>query len=112
MSLTIVLVLILLCLLFASAWLQQISWRVVILYPALSLITFFAYGWDKALAQQGKRRTAESTLHLLALCVGWPGALAAQQYFRHKTRKRKFLITLWITVFVNVITLGYLVWSN
>ena len=111
-SLITALLLVLLCFLLVSAYLQRISWLVVIAYPALSLMTFFAYGWDKSSARHGKWRTAESTLHLLALCGGWPGALAAQHYFRHKTRKHKFLITFWITVFVNVLMLGYLVGSD
>ncbi|WP_240804993.1 cold shock and DUF1294 domain-containing protein [Cupriavidus oxalaticus] len=38
-----------------------------------SLITFFAYADDKTRASRNTWRTPETTLHLLALCGGWPG---------------------------------------
>jgi len=67
-----------------------------------SLITFFAYADDKTRASRNTWRTPETTLHLLALCGGWPGALAAQHLLRHKNRKRAFQVTFWGTVSVNV----------
>ena len=70
-----------------------------------SLITFFAYGDDKTRASRHTWRTPETTLHLLALCGGWPGALAAQHLLRHKNRKRAFQATFWGTVVVNVGTM-------
>lgn len=70
-----------------------------------SLITFFAYADDKTRASRNTRRTPETTLHLLALCGGWPGALAAQHLLRHKNRKRSFQVTFWGTVAVNVGTM-------
>ncbi len=59
------------------------------------------YGADKAAAQQGRRRTPESTLHLIGLAGGWPGALIARQLFRHKTVKQPFSTIFWGTVAVN-----------
>lgn len=53
----------------------------------LSAITFIVYALDKHAAQTGRRRTPESTLHLLELAGGWPGAWIAQQRLRHKSRK-------------------------
>ena len=41
-------------------------------------------------AQLGAWRTQESTLHMLALTGGWPGAALAQQIFRHKSSKKTF----------------------
>ncbi|MBF6990830.1 cold shock and DUF1294 domain-containing protein [Cupriavidus sp. IK-TO18] len=67
-----------------------------------SLITFFAYADDKTRASRNTWRTPETTLHLLALCGGWPGALAAQQLLRHKNRKPTFQVTFWGTVSVNI----------
>ena len=64
-------------------------------YAAASLIAFAAYALDKAAARGGHRRTPENTLHLLALLGGWPGALLAQQVFRHKTRKLSFQLLCW-----------------
>ncbi|WP_153605141.1 DUF1294 domain-containing protein, partial [Pseudomonas aeruginosa] len=34
-------------------------------------------------------------LHLFELLGGWPGALVAQQVFRHKTRKLSFQLVFW-----------------
>lgn len=72
------------------------------LYAVLSLITFFAYWKDKAAAQAGRWRTPESTLHTLALLGGWPGAVFAQQWLRHKSSKAEFRTIFWCTVLLNV----------
>ncbi|MGL6122255.1 MAG: DUF1294 domain-containing protein, partial [Shewanella sp.] len=55
------------------------------MYLTLSLLTFIAYAIDKSAAKRNKWRTKESTLHLLALMGGWPGALFAQNLLRHKS---------------------------
>ena len=70
-------------------------------------MTFIAYAFDKSKAQQGAWRTAESTLHMLALIGGWPGAAIAQQRLRHKSQKRAFRNMFWFTVVINV---GALFW--
>ncbi|MCW2867562.1 MAG: DNA-binding protein [Marmoricola sp.] len=70
-------------------------------YLATSVLTAGAYGVDKAAAQQGAWRTRESTLHLLALLGGWPGALLARQAWHHKTVKQPFVTVLWLTVALN-----------
>ena len=57
---------------------------------------------DKAAAQAGRWRTSEATLHLLALAGGWPGALLAQHWLRHKSAKRAFRAVFWVTVVLNV----------
>jgi len=75
---------------------------------ALSLITFVVYAFDKAAARNGTWRTPESTLHLLGLCGGWPGALIAQETFRHKSKKRSFRLVFWATAFMNCATLVWL----
>lgn len=74
---------------------------IVLIYSFLSLITFIAYAIDKLAARRGGERIRERTLHLLALCGGWPGALAGQWLFRHKTRKPSFQACFWLTVLLN-----------
>ncbi|MEL7668339.1 MAG: DUF1294 domain-containing protein [Actinomycetota bacterium] len=74
-------------------------------YLAFSIVTFAVYAWDKSAARRGARRVPESTLHVLALLGGWPGALVAQQALRHKTRKQPFRTIFWLTVLVNCIVL-------
>lgn len=65
---------------------------------AMSAITFVAYALDKHAAQNGRWRTPESTLHLLKLAGGWPGAWLAQQTLRHKSRKPGYRATFWTLV--------------
>lgn len=75
------------------------------LYAFLSAWLFALYAFDKAAARAGRRRTAEATLHLLALAGGWPGALLAQRVLRHKTRKQPFQRVFWGTVAGNCVLL-------
>lgn len=70
-------------------------------YPLLSLISFGQYWNDKRSAQKGRWRTPESQLQLVALLGGWPGALVAQQVFRHKTRKLPFQLLFWLIVLLH-----------
>lgn len=78
------------------------------LYPAVSALTFMVYAFDKSAARQGEWRTAESTLHMLALVGGWPGALLAQQMLRHKSSKAEFRAVFWGTVVLNVLAFIFL----
>jgi len=68
----------------------------------VSLLAFFVYGFDKNAAETGRWRTKESTLHLLALIGGWPGAWCAQRVFRHKVRKAGFMTVYWATVLAHI----------
>ena len=89
----------------------QAGWipgAVALAYAVMSVLTFSLYALDKAAAQGGGRRTPESSLHLLALTGGWPGALIAQQRLRHKTRKQPFGTIFWATVVVNIAALAVL----
>ena len=57
---------------------------------ALNLLTFAAFGLDKALARRGRRRISEARLLQFAFFGGTPAAYAARSLFRHKTRKQPF----------------------
>ena len=81
-------------------------------YVLLSLASYVMYGADKAAAHDGHRRTPESTLHLVDLLGGWPGALVAQQRFRHKTVKASFQATFWVSVLANLGLAAWLVSSG
>jgi uncharacterized membrane protein YsdA (DUF1294 family) len=80
---------------------------VLLIYLVFSVATFGAYALDKSAAERGAWRTSESTLHLLALVGGWPGALVAQNRLRHKSRKQPFRAVFWTTVVLNC---GAFVW--
>lgn len=77
-------------------------------YAVISITAFIAYALDKSAARNGRWRTAENTLHLLALLGGWPGALLVQYRLRHKSSKPSFLIVFWATVLLNCGALGWL----
>lgn len=95
-----------LCILLVLFWHPP---RVLIpLYFAASATSLALYALDKRAARQGRRRVPEATLHGVDLLGGWPGALVAQQWFRHKTSKRSFRTVYWVTVVLNV---SVLVWS-
>ncbi len=79
------------------------------LYLGMSVVTFVFYALDKAAAEKGKQRTPENSLHMLALFCGWPGALYAQQFLRHKSIKQPFRSVFWCTLALNLTGLGYLV---
>jgi uncharacterized membrane protein YsdA (DUF1294 family) len=81
---------------------------VAIAYVVLSVVAFFAYAVDKSAAIKGRWRTSESSLHLLGLACGWPGALLAQQFLRHKTAKPSFVFGFWVTVIANWV--GFYFW--
>lgn len=77
-------------------------------YAGMSLLALVMYAIDKAAAVKGHRRVPENRLHVLELLCGWPGALVAQQLFRHKTRKGSFQFGFWLCVLLNVTALGWL----
>ena len=86
----------------------HIPMLVAMAYMVTSLMTFMTYAFDKSAAGSGQRRTPENTLFLYGLAGGWPGAIVAQQFFRHKSSKRTFQTIFWLTVLFNCGALGWL----
>ncbi|CAM3222830.1 DUF1294 domain-containing protein [Shewanella violacea] len=84
-----------------SVFFERLPLAVLFIYLVVSVITFIAYARDKSAAREGRWRTKESTLQLLALSCGWPGALMAQQYLRHKSQKLSFRVCLWGMITLN-----------
>lgn len=95
-------------LMLAAELMGHIPRNLAIAYFSLSLLTFLVYWIDKIKAKRNAWRTTESTLHMLALFGGWPGAAIAQQTLRHKSKKKEFRIVFWLTVVVNVAALVWL----
>jgi uncharacterized membrane protein YsdA (DUF1294 family) len=88
----------------------KLPWPIWI-YLAMSVATFVLYFIDKSRARSGAWRISENTLHVCELLGGWPGAFAAQQCFRHKTKKTRYRVMLWSIVAVHVLFWGwYLGW--
>ncbi len=92
------------------AILAYFSFKLALLYALISAVTFFVYRKDKNIAQANRGRTdnafqgriPENTLHMLGMAGGWPGALVARIFFRHKTTKASFVQAFWVTVAVNI----------
>lgn len=84
-----------------------VLWRppltVALVYLGASVAAFAGYAMDKSAAAKRRWRTPEKTLHALAVVGGWPGALIAQQYLRHKSAKAEFRAVFWATVVINVV---------
>ena len=74
----------------------------------ITLFTFFAFGWDKRLAKNGKRRLAESVLLMLTFVGGTFGALFGITFFRHKSAKKTFIIKLILVVAVQLAIIFFL----
>lgn len=81
--------------------------QVAFWYLLISLVTLGVYVKDKRAAKTGRRRTQETTLHLLSLAGGWPGAFIGMGFVRHKSQKLAFKWMLGLTAVINV---GALLW--
>jgi uncharacterized membrane protein YsdA (DUF1294 family)/cold shock CspA family protein len=101
-----------LCLWLALLLLIDIAWGLPqplwLVYAALGVITFMAYWRDKWAAQQDRWRTSERALQLLALLGGWPGAVLAQQWLRHKSSKASFQAVFWCMVVLHAVAVLWL----
>jgi len=95
-----------------SVFVGQLPFVVLGLYLVASVISYFVYAHDKAAAKRSEWRTPETTLHILSLLGGWPGAFVAQKRLRHKSKKESFQIVFWATVVVNCVGLGWLFSSS
>ena len=64
-----------------------ISWLI-----GASITQFGMYGYDKGQASSGSKRVPELNLHLFSIIGGAVGGLLGMLFFRHKTRKKIFLL--------------------
>jgi uncharacterized membrane protein YsdA (DUF1294 family)/cold shock CspA family protein len=85
----------------SACYIGRLPWLIAGGYLLMSIVAFIAYALDKSAAKNNLWRTQESTLHLLGLLGGWPGALLAQRVLRHKSKKAAFLVVFWATVLIN-----------
>ncbi len=76
-------------------------WMIPAWYAVASLVAWCLYASDKRRAREGGWRVEETTLHLVEILGGWPGAFLAQRRFRHKTVKRSFQGAFWLAVAIH-----------
>jgi uncharacterized membrane protein YsdA (DUF1294 family)/cold shock CspA family protein len=84
-----------------TVYMRNLPITILYWYLVASVVTFLVYVKDKSAAQKGNWRTQESTLLVLGLVGGWPGALIAQETLRHKSKKTSFKVVFAITVVLN-----------
>jgi len=92
------------------AWLTD--WPLLVIWIlAVSVITFLAYGYDKAQAQSGGWRIPEIVLHGLALAGGFLGGWLGRAIFHHKTRKPIFTLVLILSTLL-YLGVAVLIWIS
>jgi uncharacterized membrane protein YsdA (DUF1294 family) len=74
----------------------------------INVLTLVVFGWDKNLAIKNKPRISEKTLLWLAIIGGTFGAFLAIRFFKHKKRKKSFLIRLIGVVVFQVVVVAIL----
>jgi uncharacterized membrane protein YsdA (DUF1294 family) len=79
-----------------------LAWSWII---AVSVASFFTYGYDKSIAGRGATRIPEVVLHLLTALGGTLGSFAAMQLFHHKTQKKSFQLVFWAIVVIQVVVI-------
>lgn len=87
---------------------RMVPIEVVAFYLVMSVVAFLVYARDKKAARQGMWRISESTLHVVSVLGGWPGARIAQSFLRHKSKKVSFRIIYWLTAIINCFALYWL----
>lgn len=90
------------------AFVWNVPGWIFVLYLLMSAIAFLLYASDKQAALTGEWRTPESTLIFIGITGGWPGAIIAQQLFRHKSTKNSFQSAFWGSVVINVVAFAIL----
>jgi uncharacterized membrane protein YsdA (DUF1294 family) len=79
---------------------------------AINLWTMLRFWQDKRRSIVGARRIPEADLLWLAFFGGTPGAFAARQLFRHKTRKQPFSLYLMLIAAIQAgAAIGLLVYA-
>ncbi|MDN2662559.1 DUF1294 domain-containing protein [Psychromonas sp. 14N.309.X.WAT.B.A12] len=88
------------------------SWSLLFM-AAINVLSVVLYGMDKLAAIKQWQRTPEKHFHYLALFSGWPGSLAGQMLFNHKTTKVSFRRYFYLMIFFNVAsTAAYIYYIN
>lgn len=81
---------------------------IVLFYAAMGTASALLYRFDKLYAMEGKYRVSETNLHIADLCFGIIGGLAAQEVYRHKTVKPRFVATTWAIALAHTLGLAAL----
>lgn len=84
-------------------WLFR-TWDYVFIWLiAINIVTFLAFGYDKAIAPARATRVPEVVLLMWTLLGGGIGAVIARLLFRHKTQKASFRLAFWPCVILSIV---------
>jgi uncharacterized membrane protein YsdA (DUF1294 family) len=86
-----------------------VVFSIATLVVIINAAAFVLFMFDKHCAEERLRRVPESTLLLVALVGGSAGAIAGQQYWRHKTQKEPFRSMLFAIAAFQVAALGWII---
>ena len=78
------------------------------LFGLMSIITFIVFGIDKQKAKKSKGRIKERTLLYLCILGGALGGFAGMYFFRHKTLKPKFFVSVPIILLLQIGLIFYI----
>ncbi len=78
------------------------------LYVCMGLASALLYRFDKIYAMANRWRVSEANLHVVDLSFGIIGGLCAQEFYRHKTVKPRFVATTWAIALFHTLLLAAL----
>lgn len=78
------------------------------IYALMGAASALLYRFDKLYALEGRYRVSENNLHLVDAAFGIIGGLAAQEVYRHKTVKPRFVAMTWTIALVHTLGLAAL----
>lgn len=78
------------------------------LYAGMGAGSALLYRFDKLYALTGSYRVSETNLHVVDLSFGIIGGLAAQEIYRHKTVKPRFVAATWTIALLHTLGLAAL----
>ncbi len=82
---------------------MDISAYLLIWLGVMSFIGFVLTMYDKLAAQAGRRRIPENVLMIEAFLGGAVGMYVTMQLIRHKTKHKKFMISLPIFIVLHIV---------
>jgi len=68
----------------------------------INVFTLTLFGYDKDMAEKGKRRVSEKTLLTFIFLGGTLGALIGMKMYKHKSKKTSFQIKVVLTILAQI----------
>lgn len=85
---------------------------IIIYFLVINLLAFILFGLDKRFAQSGSWRISEKTLLVVSMLGGSVGAMFGMNFFRHKTKKNKFILGIPLILILQIAFIIYLCYNG